>query len=573
MNGQKWIAALIVVAVSVSCICFAMSAELAGADTPLKEGYGSRDGVTVAYIDSETPSYGIMTIVLDTSPAADSLTVRIDGGDSSAPIPVPGNLRMEFAVPELTLGDHSVRVSWTGFVTDVTVSVIRQGESGVTGVVLNKTSDTVLPGTVFDITAELQPTGAAGFVSWSSDNPGVATVSNGRVTAMAVGTAVITASCNGHSATCTVTVKSGSSAPVNTEEVIEGGTVTRTGTVISFDDGTSKSEITEVTETTALVKNLDIVSETDTAGRTVSNESGTVTIKDSGVTLDIVKSSVSSGTSVVESNLSLTVSDSGITTSASEVRSADGKVTKSSVTSVVQEPAISDGKSSVTVDAASIGKVRDQIAAVSTQIDDLKPVMEISAKTTSSTTDSSVNVPSAALKDLAEATGAQVRLTTDVARMDFSSGAIKSICSAGSSDVRFDSKITDKNGLTEEQRKLVGENSAFTLSVSVGDSTVSDFGQGNKATVSLPYVLKDGESGSDVKVWCLTENGLEQFQCTYGDGFATFSTGHFSVWVVGMETPSDDGSSNNTQYWIIAAAAAGIIVVGLIGWLIVKHKH
>lgn len=44
-------------------------------------------------------------------------------------------------------------------------------------------------------------------ITWTSSNPGVASVSSGTVTALAAGTATITASCNGHSSTSSITVK------------------------------------------------------------------------------------------------------------------------------------------------------------------------------------------------------------------------------------------------------------------------------------------------------------------------------------------------------------------------------
>ncbi len=44
-------------------------------------------------------------------------------------------------------------------------------------------------------------------VTWKSDDESVATVENGVVTAVAKGTATITATAGGKSATCTVTVK------------------------------------------------------------------------------------------------------------------------------------------------------------------------------------------------------------------------------------------------------------------------------------------------------------------------------------------------------------------------------
>ncbi len=79
----------------------------------------------------------------------------------------------------------------------------------VTGVSLNKTSETCEPETVFVLTATVTPSNAANkSVTWSSSNNSVATVSSGYVRTVGEGTAVITATTNDGSktASCTVTV-------------------------------------------------------------------------------------------------------------------------------------------------------------------------------------------------------------------------------------------------------------------------------------------------------------------------------------------------------------------------------
>lgn len=57
-----------------------------------------------------------------------------------------------------------------------------------------------------ELTATLTPAGATGTITWASSDTGVATVSNGVVTGEAAGSATITATCNGKSDTCAVTV-------------------------------------------------------------------------------------------------------------------------------------------------------------------------------------------------------------------------------------------------------------------------------------------------------------------------------------------------------------------------------
>ena len=77
----------------------------------------------------------------------------------------------------------------------------------VTDVTLNPTSVSLIVGTTATLAATIQPSDATDkTVTWSSSNYSVATVENGTVTAVAVGTATITAKAGGKSATCEVTV-------------------------------------------------------------------------------------------------------------------------------------------------------------------------------------------------------------------------------------------------------------------------------------------------------------------------------------------------------------------------------
>ena len=76
-----------------------------------------------------------------------------------------------------------------------------------TGISLNKTTASVSVGKTLQLSASLQPSGATGTVSWSSNNSSVASVnSTGLVTANAAGSATITASINGLTANCVITV-------------------------------------------------------------------------------------------------------------------------------------------------------------------------------------------------------------------------------------------------------------------------------------------------------------------------------------------------------------------------------
>ena len=76
--------------------------------------------------------------------------------------------------------------------------------SGVTAISVSPTTESVAVGETATIVATTTPTGKG--VNWASSNASVATVSNGVVTGVKAGVAVITATAGAYSASCTVTV-------------------------------------------------------------------------------------------------------------------------------------------------------------------------------------------------------------------------------------------------------------------------------------------------------------------------------------------------------------------------------
>ncbi len=87
--------------------------------------------------------------------------------------------------------------------------VISAGDTtvAVTGVALDKTEAALTVGETLTLTATVEPEDATDpTVTWTSSDESVATVTDGVVTAVAAGTATITAAAGDCSATCTVTV-------------------------------------------------------------------------------------------------------------------------------------------------------------------------------------------------------------------------------------------------------------------------------------------------------------------------------------------------------------------------------
>ena len=112
-----------------------------------------------------------------------------------------------------------------------------------TGITLSSETLTFTESGTQTLTATVTPDGCTDTITWESDNTSIATVSDGVVTAVANGSATITATCGEYSASCSVSV-SGIAEPVpctgisldQTELTFEGeGTQTLTATVTPED--------------------------------------------------------------------------------------------------------------------------------------------------------------------------------------------------------------------------------------------------------------------------------------------------------------------------------------------------
>ena len=119
------------------------------------------------------------------------------------------------------------------------------GSSTETGISIAPTTLALKVGETGQLTAKVDPAGTA--VTWSSDKDAIATVdANGLVTAVAMGTAIITAKAGDKTATCEVTVTPGLSTPL-TVEVLTKGTIqvmyAKSGMQYSTDGGATKTAL------------------------------------------------------------------------------------------------------------------------------------------------------------------------------------------------------------------------------------------------------------------------------------------------------------------------------------------
>ena len=122
-----------------------------------------------------------------------------------------GKATVDYLEKEVIFSFHSVKNdSWYERVFNVNKTngtlTITPVSVPATSITLNASSQNLITGESFTLTATVEPAKTTDTVVWSSSNEAVATVSDGTVTAAKAGTTEITATAGNVKATCTVTV-------------------------------------------------------------------------------------------------------------------------------------------------------------------------------------------------------------------------------------------------------------------------------------------------------------------------------------------------------------------------------
>lgn len=134
-------------------------------------------------------------------------------------------------------------IKGANFETNKLATVIFGEQIPCTGVTLNKGTATLTSiGATETLVATLAPTDTTDIVSWASSDTNVATVNNGVVTAVGVGSATITVTCGTQTAICTITV----AITLNGDRFYPGAYIS--GTPLSS-GGNGILEVTDVSST------------------------------------------------------------------------------------------------------------------------------------------------------------------------------------------------------------------------------------------------------------------------------------------------------------------------------------
>ena len=153
---------------------------------------------------------------------------------------------------------------------------VKKSAVPVQSVTLDRTSVTLEEGQTTTLTATISPNDAdEQTVTWATSNAAVATVANGVVTAVVEGTATITASVGGKSATCVVTVK---------KSIVAVTSVTLNKTTLPLTKGQSEKLTATVAPDNATDKTVTwsssdaTIASVDQTGKVTAVKSGKATI-------------------------------------------------------------------------------------------------------------------------------------------------------------------------------------------------------------------------------------------------------------------------------------------------------
>lgn len=148
---------------------------------------------------------------------------------------------------------------------------------------------------------------------------------------------------------------------------------------------------------------------------------------------------------------------------------------------------------------------------------------------------SSVVIGSETVDKISDAeTAVEIKLPD--ATVSFDKTAIGSIgIQAGETAVTIVAKEVEDTTLTTEQKAALEEKEVcaiLNLEAFAGETKITEFG-GGKVTVSVPFELPEGKTGTDYYVAYVADDGtITAMPTTYADGVLSFETTHFSNYVV-----------------------------------------
>ena len=155
-------------------------------------------------------------------------------------------------------------------------------------------------------------------------------------------------------------------------------------------------------------------------------------------------------------------------------------------------------------------------------------------------------------------------INTSIAKVEVPSNMFNGTSVKGGSDIAINIATVDKSALPTAVAETIGKAPVIDISVTMNGAVKAWSNPNAPVTISLPYTLKDGESGSNITVYYIDGTGkLENMQGVYNSEtkLVTFTTTHFSKYFVKENKVSYTDLAGYEQYtkYIEGMASKGII--------------
>ncbi len=173
-------------------------------------------------------------------------------------------------------------------------------------------------------------------------------------------------------------------------------------------------------------------------------------------------------------------------------------------------------------------------------------------------------LPKAAMTELVKNVDNLV-IQTQLGAINLDKKAMTTVANAATTSVTISTVAVDKTALPKETQSLVGDKPVYDFTITSGNKTISNFGNG-RAVITLPYMLTKGEKANNIVIYYINDKGnLEVVKsCNYDEKTKTvsFATTHFSKYTVGVKTASyldvpKDWYTNAVEYVTIRGLFSG----------------
>ena len=369
----------------------------------------------------------------------------------------------------------------------------------------------------------------------------------------------------------TITIVDDDKTTATTYNANGGSTVVETSTNAIHNEGVETT--TETVKETVKDEYGTTVGSTETVVVNSESESETVS-KTQTKTFDQndktktanVSVGIESKTSAVSTTATIEVKEDG--ESASVAETVIGSASESETVSVnADDVAIAIRQLETITDVAE--EVKSGIAVEKTV------TVEASKETTKD--EAKVTIPAVSMGSVGDS-NASFAVKAGVGTIKIDSSIASHLSSKAADDnASIELSISNYSGdMTDAQKRVVGEHKVIQLSASInGEYTGRDLG--GKATITIPYELRDHENSLNIVVFFIDDNGTIYKRVTTYDlvnHTITFETDHFSYYVIAEESAlgsadADDG--NSFIVYIIAATTA--VIVASVAAVVFLRRH